>query len=135
MLDQSKHFQSIEPNFRSIESCLESFLKTFLFHVFKHFSNFSKLFLSLFNRSRHLTNFFVVFLRSFCKVFLSQGQKYHITLPFSFIFKFHAFLSSIFGNFEPKDFWDFCCFKLFLSKLINGFLLWDAINMILVVLI
>ena len=28
ILDQSKHFRSIEPNFRSIENRIESFLKT-----------------------------------------------------------------------------------------------------------
>ena len=34
MMDQSKHFRSIEPNFRSIENRVESFLKTIL-PVFK----------------------------------------------------------------------------------------------------
>ena len=34
---QSKHFRSIEPNFRSIENCIKSFFKTLDSHVFKHF--------------------------------------------------------------------------------------------------
>ena len=36
-LDQSKHFRSIEPNFRSIENCIKRFFKTLDSHVFKHF--------------------------------------------------------------------------------------------------
>ena len=48
ILDQSKHFWSIEPNFRSIKNRIESFLKTVL-HMFKliFFKKFSTFSLSI----------------------------------------------------------------------------------------
>ena len=67
-LDQSKHFRSIEHNFWSIENRIESFLKNVL-HVFKLI--FSKGFQLFLSPIKALIQFFVVFLHSFCKVFLS----------------------------------------------------------------
>ena len=78
------------------------FLKHWVSHVFFTIQTFSKLFLSLFDRSKGQSKFL-----SFSTKFL-QG-----------------FLSS-------KGFWGFWCFKLFLSQLINGFLLWDNIKLFLV---
>ena len=74
ILDQSKHFRFIEPNFQSIENRIESFEKTVL-HVFNLiFPKSFQLFLSPYDSVQALINFFVVFLHSFCKVFLSQGR-------------------------------------------------------------
>ena len=63
----------IEPDFRSIEDRISSFLKQF-FDCFK--SSFSKSFFnfsSLFDLARQHITFFVVFFLNFCKVFLPQG--------------------------------------------------------------
>ena len=123
MLDHLKHF-------RSIESRIESFLKTFLFHVFKHFS---KLFLSLFDWSRHPTNFLSLSSDLFARFFSPKADKTILPFLFHLFSSFMHFSHAYSGNFKLKDFWDFCFLKPFLSKLINGFLLWDAINMILVI--
>ena len=132
ILDQSKHFQSIEPNFRSIENCIESFLKSWFSHVqltiqkvFKHTQTLS---LSLSIRSvKAPINFFVVFLQFFRKVFSSKASK--IVLPFLLhLFSSFIHFSCIFwGNFEPINFWGLWWFKLVFFKLINGFLLDDDI--------
>ena len=74
ILVQSKHFRSIKPNFWSIENRIKSFFKSD-FHVFKlTFQKVFKTFSLYTTRSRLQSNFFVVFLHSFCKVFLSQGR-------------------------------------------------------------
>ena len=71
ILDQSKNFQSIEPKFRSIENRIESFFKNLILTCSTYFSkSFLTLSLSLFDQSRLQSNFFVVFLQFFCKVFL-----------------------------------------------------------------
>ena len=93
--------------------------------------NFSKSsILSLFDRSRLKTNFFCRFpsnfLQDFCLLVL-------VRLFFPFFFSLISFFMHLRENFEPMGFWDFWCFWCFLSKLINGFLLLDDINMILVV--
>ena len=63
-------FQSIESNFRSIENCIESFLKPVFLMCSFIISTCFKLF-SLSLRSVKASNqFFVVFLRFFCKVFV-----------------------------------------------------------------
>ena len=68
---QSKHFRSIEPNFRSIENCIKSFFKTLDSHVFKHFFKKISNTFSLYPIGQGSNqDFFVVFLHSFCKVFL-----------------------------------------------------------------
>ena len=71
ILDQSKNFQSIKPKFRSIENRIESFFKNLILTCSTYFSkSFLTLSLSLFDQSRLQSNFFVVFLQFFCKVFL-----------------------------------------------------------------
>ena len=74
VLDQSKHFRSIESVFRSIENRGENFLKTVLHMVKLTFSKVFIFFSLHTTRSRLHSIFFVVFLHSFCKVFLSQGR-------------------------------------------------------------
>ena len=74
ILDQSKHFWSIEHNFRSIENRIESFKKNVL-HVFKLiFSKGFQLFLSPYDSIKAPIQFFVIFLHSFCKIFLSHSR-------------------------------------------------------------
>ena len=74
VLDQSKYFRPIESIFRSIENCVENFLKTD-FHVFKlTFSKVFQLFLSLYDLVKAPIWFFIIFHHSFCKVFVFQGQ-------------------------------------------------------------
>ena len=73
VLDQSKHFRSIESNFRSVENRIEIFLKIEFLTCSYTFSKNFKLFLSLFDRSKAPSKIFVVFLQTFCKVFLLQG--------------------------------------------------------------
>ena len=74
VLDQSNHFRPIESNFWSIENCMESFLKLEFLTCSYTFSKLFKLFLSLFDRSKAPSKFFVVFLHNICKVFLLQGR-------------------------------------------------------------
>ena len=73
VLDQSKHFRSIESNFRSVKNRIEIFLKIEFLTCSYTFSKNFKLFLSLFDRSKAPSKIFVVFLQTFCKVFLLQG--------------------------------------------------------------
>ena len=56
-----RHFRSIESNFRSIENRMQSSLKPWVFTWSFTIQTFSKLFLSLFYRSRLKAHFFVVF--------------------------------------------------------------------------
>ena len=73
ILVQSKHFRLFEPNFRSIENRIKSFSNLIFMCSNLLFKKFSKL--SLYTtRSRLQSIFFVVFLHSFCKIFLSQGR-------------------------------------------------------------
>ena len=70
ILDQSKHFRSIEPNFWSIENRIESFLKNLILMCSTYFSkNFQTLSLSIRSVKAQI-KFFVIFLQFFCKVFL-----------------------------------------------------------------
>ena len=96
------NFQSIKCNFWSIENRIESFLKTLSFHVFCHFWTFSKHFSLSLRLVKESKQFFVVFLRNFCKIFLFQGRSNLIALPFSFIFSFHVLIHALLG-----DFWTF----------------------------
>ena len=64
-------FQSIETDFRSIETRESGFLKTQIWLVQTTFSNFP---LSLRLGKAPLRFFFFIFSQSFCKVFLSQGR-------------------------------------------------------------
>ena len=84
--------------------------------MFFTIQNFSKLF------CRFPSNF----LQDFCLLVL-------VRLFFPFFFSLISFFMHLRENFEPMGFWDFWCFRCFLSKLIIGFLLWDDINMIFVV--
>ena len=70
ILGQSKHFRSIEPNFRSIENHMESFLKHLILTCSNTFSKSFQTSLSLSDRPGLQSRFFVIFLCSFCKVFL-----------------------------------------------------------------
>ena len=80
---------------------------------------FKKVLLSLFDRSRVQIKFLSFSSKIFARFFSSKAGK--TFLPF-LLHLFSCFMH--FGeNFEPMDFWDFWWFKLFFSKLINGFLL------------
>ena len=129
-----RHFRSIESKFRSIENHIESFLKTLSFHMFiifsKHFKHYS---LSLFDRSRSQSKFLSFSSDYFARFLSSKAGKTFMPFLFHLFSCFMHFCHAYWENFEPKEIWGFCWFKPFLLKLINGFLLWDAINMILVV--
>ena len=101
--------------------------------MFKHFSNLSKLSLSLFDRSRHPTNFLLFSSDLFARFFSPKAGKTILPFLFHLFSSFMHFCHAYSGNFEPKEFGVFVDLKPFLSRLINRFLLWDAINMILVV--
>ena len=104
ILDQSKHFQSIEPNFRSIENCIESFLKSWFSHVqltiqkvFKHTQTLS-LSLSLFDRLRLQSIFLSCSSNSFAR--FSPLRPVRLFYPsfciyFQVSFIFHAFFGEI----------------------------------------
>ena len=99
------------------------------FHMFITFSTFSKAVLSLFNWLRSQFNFLLFSLEFFARFLSSKVDKTFLPLLFHL---FSCFMH--FGdNFKPMKFWDFCWFKLFLWKLINGFLLWDNIKVIFVI--
>ena len=55
-----RYFWLIESIFRSIENCIHSFLKTICFSCVLSLSNFSKAFLSLFDRSKIQSKIFVI---------------------------------------------------------------------------
>ena len=94
------------------------------FHMFITFSTFSKAILSLFDWLRSQFNFLLFSLEFFLRFLSFKAGKTFLSLLFHL---FSCFMH--FGdNFEPMKFWDFCWFKLFLWKLINGFLLWDNIK-------
>ena len=80
VLDQSKHFRSIEPNFRSIKNRMEIFL-TLDSHVFKHyFKKFSNSF-SLYPTSQGSNQDFLSFSSVlFSRFFSFKASK--ILLPF-----------------------------------------------------
>ena len=109
MLDQSKPFRSIKPIFQSIKSRIESFLKTLVFHVFKHFSKVSNTF-SLSIRSVKTSNqvFFRFpsnLLQGFCHLrpVRPYCPSFFIYFQFSCIFVMHfgIFLNlREFGTFE-----------------------------------
>lgn len=61
VLDQSKHFQPIKSNFRSIENHMKSFLKPEFLMCSYTFSKLFKLFLSLFDWSKAPSKFFCHF--------------------------------------------------------------------------
>ena len=97
------------------------------------FQKFQTLFLFLFDRSRHPTKFLSFSSDIFARFFSPKAGK--TILPFLFLlFSIFMHFCRAFGDiFEPKGIWDFWCFKPFLSNLINGFLLWDTIKLILVI--
>ena len=98
--------------------------------MFFTISNFSKsYFLSLFDRSRFKT----IFCRFPSK--FSQGfWRLVLVRPFyPFFFSLISFFMHFRETFGPNNFWDLWCLRWFLSKLINGFLLLDDVNMFLMV--
>ena len=81
--DQSKHFWLIESVFQTIKNRVENFFKNWFsrvqIHFFKSCSTFClslslSLSLSLYHSVKAPIQIFVIFLHSFYKVFLSQGQ-------------------------------------------------------------
>ena len=125
-------FQSIESNFRSIENRIESFFyRLFFSRVQTIFQNFQKLF-SLYSIGLRFQVRFLSFLAKFLQGFLSsKAGKTFLPLLFHFVFHVSCIFFMLFReNVEPMKIWDFCWFKPFLWKLIDGFLLWDNINLI-----
>ena len=124
LLDQSKAF--------SINQILE-FFKTFSFSCVHHsFNLFKSYSLSLFNRSRSQSKFLSFSFEFFARFFSSKAGKTLLPLLFHLFSVFMHFCHAFGEIFEPKGIWDFCWFKPFLWKLINGFLLWDTIKLIFV---
>ena len=105
---------------------------------FSHVQTLFKTFSLSIQSIKASNQFFVIFLLSFCKVFSLPRPirpyypSFFIYFQVSCIFIMHIWEFSNLRNLGVFFFF-FCWFKPFLSKLINGFLLWDAINMILVV--
>ena len=126
-----RYFWSIKSNFRSIEISIEIFLKPLFLTCSSLFKPFSKHFLSLFDRSKGQSKIFFIF--KFLQGFLSsKAGKTFVPLIFHLFSCFMHFFTHFRENVEPKGNWDFWWFKLFLWKLINGFLLWDNIKLFLV---
>ena len=66
ILDQSKHFRSIEPNFWSIKNCIKSFFKNLILTWSTYFSkSFQTHSLSIRSVKAQI-KFFVIFLQFFC---------------------------------------------------------------------
>ena len=115
--------------FQSIKNRIESFLKPLFLTCSSLFKPFSKHFLSLFDRSKGQSARFLLFSSKFLQGFLSsKAGKTFIPLLFHLFSCFMHFRENV----EPKGNWDFWWFNLFLSQLINGFLLWDVIKLFLV---
>ena len=117
------HFLTNQKSFRE-------FFKTWAFHMFFTISNFSKsYFLSLFDQSRFMT----IFCRFPSK--FSQGfWRLVLVRPFyPFFFSLISFFMHFREIFRPNNFWGLWCLRWFLSKLINGFLLLDDVNVFLIV--
>ena len=123
-----RHFRSIESNFRSIENRIQSFLKTEFSRV-QSLSNFFKTLFSLSLIGQGFQSLFLSFSLKFLQGFLSsKAGKTFLPLLFHSFSCFMHFRENV----EPKGNWDFWWFNLFLSQLINGFLLWDVIKLFLV---
>ena len=126
---------SIDRTYFSInQNSYWEFFKIFSFHVIKHyFKNFQNSF-SLIRSVKASNQVFLSFSpQSFARFLSSKAGKTLLPLLFHIFSVLMHFCHAVGDIFEPKRIWDFCWFKPFLSKLINEFLLWDAINMILVV--
>ena len=91
-----RHFRSIESNFRSIESCIESFFLNLCFSYVLSLSNYFKnSFLSLFDWSKIPSKIFVVFFKILQGLLSSYTSK--TFLPFFFnLFSFFMHLRDIF---------------------------------------
>ena len=127
-----RHFQSIEPNFRSIENRRESFFfkkKLWVSHVHHIFKTFETLFsLSLIGLrvKANFCRFPPILLQGFCP--LRPVRPLH--LSFFIYFQVSCIFFMYFrDNFETMKIWEFWWFKPFLSQLINEFLLWDDIQL------
>ena len=120
-----RHFRSIKPNFISIENYIEIFLKTLSFTCSSLFQIFSNTILSLFDRSKGQSKFLSFSSESFARFLSSKAGKTFILLIFHWFSSFMHFGD----NFESMTIWVFWWFKHFLSQLINGFLLWDIIQL------
>ena len=123
-----RYFQSIESNFQAIKNRIESFLNLYFSHVL-HYSNFFQNSFSFYLINLSVKARFLLFSSKFFRGFLSSKVgKMFLPLLFHLFSCFMHFRENV----EPKGNWDFWWFKLFLWKLINGFLLWDNIKLFLV---
>ena len=116
------NFRSIESVFRSIKNRSESFLKTWVFHVFFTIQNFSKSSFSLSLTDPDSKPIFLSFSLKFSSRFLSSSTGKTI-LPFLFWFNliFHALKGKI------SNLWDFGVFGVFNDFFQNwsmGFYCW-----------
>ena len=100
ILDQSKHFRSIEPNFWSIKNRIESFF--FFFKSDSHVQlTFQKVFkhtLSLFDRSRLKSNFLSFSFNSFARFFSSKVGKTLLPFLLHLFSSFMHFFMHFFGE-------------------------------------
>ena len=119
ILDQSKHFRLIEPNFRSIENRIESFLKTWFSHVQLTFQKVFKNSLSIQLVKAQIKFFLSFSANSFARFFSSKADK--TLLPF-LLHLFSSFMHFL-GKFRTYKFLGvFWWFKIVFFRLINGFL-------------
>ena len=95
VLDQSKHFQPIESNFRSVKNRIESFLKNEFLTCSYTFSKLFKLFLSLFDLSKVPSKFFCRFPPKFSQDFPST-RPVRLFCPFFFIYFMFSCIKSCF---------------------------------------
>ena len=92
-------------------------------HYFKSFKKLFSLSLRLIQIQRHI---FCCFPSIFLKGFYRLAP---VRLICPLFFGLISFFMHLRENFEPIEIWGFWWFRQFLSKLINGFLLLDDINM------
>ena len=108
--DQSKHFQSIESVVRSIENCVENFLKTD-FHVFKlTFSKVFQFFLSLYDSVKAPIRFFFRFPPFFWQGFSLPRPVRPLYPSFCIYFHFSCIKSCIIW--EISNLWNFWGFLM-----------------------
>ena len=112
---------SVSINWKSYET----FFKTRFLDESNTFSKSFLTFLSPYDSVKAHLPFFVVFIHSFCKVFLSQGRYVRFTLPFAFYVMFSCINSCFLGKFS-----NLCKFRIFVDSSQNfwnwsmGFCYW-----------
>ena len=110
-------FWSIEPKILINRKSYEKFFKNWFSVESNTFSKSSLTFLSPYDSVKAQSQFFVIFVHSFCKVFLSQARQVLFTHPFAFYFMFSCINSWFGGKFRTYAKLRFLMIQVIFSKI------------------